>query len=246
MATIVITLVACGGTTNTNDTSKSDASENNQTTNKDTQQQEEPSSENGIFSEDFSLEFPDGMDGYTHKCIYTEDETWSYNETHYKDERGLVVDFKWEGPSEIGEEVNKNEFTLSLNDISHNYILRASRDGNNMNPDQIKAAISYFDKDSITTSDNNDGISYINGGFYNQATSDTKGVYTYAVSGEIDGVMYKGYNKLIIGVEKGCGYVFTYLEKESTYNDERAYKVIDSIDFWNMETVEWSDFIGSH
>lgn len=252
LTTMIVTLVGCSGEASTNDTSKSDVLENTQTSNEDTQtqneetQEQEQSTGNEIFSEQYGWKFPEDMEGYTNKYIYTEDDTWSYNETHFKSEYGVVMDFKWEGLREIGEEAYEHGRTLSLKDSSHNYILKAWCYNDNPNPDQMKAALSYFDKESIIATVEDNDISYVEGGFYNQSTSEMNGTYTFAVSGVIDGVVYKGYNKYILSVDNGCTYQFSYLEKESIYNDERAFKVINSIDFWKIETVEWSDFIGSH
>lgn len=242
LTTMIFTLVGCGGETNTKDTQKNDVIENSQTSNTETQtqneetQEQEQNSENEIFSEQFTWEFQEDLDGFSNKYVYTEDETWSYNETHYKNEHGVVMDFNWEGPSEIGEEAYESGRTLFLKDASHNYTLRAWCYNNNMSPDQLKAAISYYDKESITMTVEDSDVSYIDNGFYNQVTSDTKGVYTFAVSGEIDGIVYKGYNKYILSVDNHCGYQFSYLEKESIYNDERACKVIDSMTFgiWKL------------
>ena len=196
---------------------------------------EEPTIENGedeFYSDSYQWTFPESMDGFTDKFVYANDETMSFNCTHYVDPNGNEINFTWVGPTELGSNASlgRNGKTLNLGNSSGEYALRAFTTGE-LSPEDYEETINYS-KETIISFASSD-VSYIEDGYYNAIIEDNYLSYTFAVEGVGDNVNCQGYCHFIMDFENDACYQFTYLEDTSIYDDQRALSVVNSLEYWD-------------
>lgn len=188
------------------------------------------------YIDSYGWKFPNneyGTTGYTNK--YVIDENTSDCLTHVESPEG-TMDFVWSGPVELGENAGPTNNGVGLYTSNDNYELHAWYGGE---IDDEK-----FDKDLTfdqATWVSFNPIPYIENGYYNISTNDTLIEVFFEVSDD----EYKGYAYYIVDKEIGVCYQFCYVEKKSIYDDARAKRVIDSIDFAtnaipNYESIDLS------
>lgn len=184
------------------------------------------------FAPAFTWTFPDGMDGFTQKFLNEDYPEWSVNHTHYVAPNGNEMNFRWEGPAELGSHagLGNNGKTLYLENSSGEYALRAFTTGE-LSPEDYEETINYS-KETIISFASTD-VSYIEDGYYNAIIEDNYLSYTFAVEGVGDNANCQGYCHFILDFENGACYQFTYLEDISIYNDQRALSVVNSLEYWN-------------
>ena len=232
---LAVTLIGCGNSTNENVTPETNTEVTTETPTPDTTTPEVdvPETEVGdndvdvetFFSTSYALDFPEGMTGFTDKYVFSSDETWSLNNTHYVDNSGNTMNFEWEGPTELGEKATTTDSTLAL--LGGDYALFAWTYGYADGDFELCANMDKETWTSFTLLD----IPYVENGYYNVDISDN----TILTIFEVEGLEYKGYASCITDSNNKICYQFTYVEKIDSYNEERAMKVIESIKFWNYE-----------
>lgn len=166
--------------------------------------------------------FPDGLEGFTRKFLNEDYPEWSVNHTHYVAPNGNEMNFRWEGPAELGSNagLGNNGKTLNLENSS-----------GELSPEDYEETINYS-KETIISFASTD-VSYIEDGYYNAIIEDNYLSYTFAVEGVGDNANCQGYCHFILDFENGACYQFTYLEDISIYNDQRALSVVNSLEYWN-------------
>ena len=236
---IAATLIGCGNSTNENVTPETNTEVTTETPTPDTTTPEVdvPETEVGdndvdvetFFSTSYALDFPDGMTGFTDKYVFSSDETWSLNNTHYVDNSGNTMNFEWEGPTELGELATSVSTNLFLFSPNKDHMLIAYTTGA-LSPETYDETITYG-KDVITSFANNE-LKYVPEGYYNANVGDTYTTYTFAVKGDVNSDTYVGYAHYILDRNSGICYQFVYSEKEAIYDDARTLKLVNSIKIW--------------
>lgn len=187
-------------------------------TTEDTSENEEP-----VYEYSHTWAFPDGLEGFTRKFLNEDYPEWSVNHTHYVAPNGNEMNFRWEGPSGLGESANAGEKVLYL--YGENCELRAWTYGY---VDGDYESCLEMDK-ATWTGFAPDDIPYVEGGYYNVETTDDVIKVVFAVENE----NYKGYNCYITDSTNAICYQFAYHENIETYDDTRAMNVINSIMYWD-------------
>lgn len=174
--------------------------------------------------------------GFTEQLISTEDTSWAYNKTHYINPDGDTMNFSWEGPEKMGELVysTTSGTALIIKDSDANYALRAITTGET--PKDTFDATKLWSKEQIVACVHKD-VKYITDGHYSSNITDNVLEYTFAIQAEVDKKQHKGYAYFIMVRDTGLCYQFYYLENSDVYNEERALKVIDS-----LEPISEKDF----
>ena len=181
-----------------------------------------------FFKDAYSLEFPTGMTGFTDKYVFSSDETWSLNDTHYVDVDGNVMDFEWEGPTELGEKASVYANTLTLS--GGNYLMEIWY-GGTMTLEDITPCLEATKDVWITAIDSSYTIP--EDGYYKNEQIGNVVMITYEV---IDTINSKhGFVRLVNDADNGVAYNFMYLENENVYDTTRAMKVVESIKYWDYE-----------
>ena len=240
---IAATLIGCGNDTTkdeTNVTPNTEVTTETPTPETDVPEVDVPETEVGdsevdvenFFKDAYSLEFPTGMTGFTDKYVFSSDETWSLNDTHYVDVDGNIMDFEWEGPTELGEKATFVSTNLFLFSPNKDHMLIAYTTGA-LSPETYDETITYG-KDVITSFANNE-LKYVPEGYYNANIGDTYTTYTFAIKGDVNSDTYVGYAHYILDRNSGICYQFMYSEKETTYDETRALKLVNSIKIWTYE-----------
>lgn len=233
---LAVTLIGCGNSTNENVTPENtEVTTETPTPDTTTPEVDVPETEVGdndvdvetFFSTSYALDFPEGMTGFTDKYVFSSDETWSLNNTHYVDNSGNTMNFEWEGPAELGESAGTNGNTLSL--LGGNYTLWCWYPGEMglTNMDELNELLEV-DKEtwySLAT------ITPITDGYYDIERVDNMVYVTYAV--KENGMT--GYARFLANGETNNYYRFVYLENDTVYDDARAMKVVESIKYWDYE-----------
>lgn len=226
-------------TTSTNNTTTSNSSGNSseESTTINTSENTEPESilkPSGAIAYHFTSDVIGS--GFTEQLISTEDANWSYNKTHYINPDGDTMNFSWEGPEKMGELVysTTSGTALIIKDSDGNYALRAITTGEA--PKDTFDATKSWSKEQIVACVHKD-VKYIADGYYSSNISDNVLEYTFAIQAEVDKKQHKGYAYFIMVRDTGLCYQFYYLENSDVYDDERALKVIDS-----LEAISEKDF----
>lgn len=232
LATMVATMfVGCGDTNN-----KETTSNNNSEVIKETEDDESnlaldtSETPETITTHKVTLTFPEGMDGYTTKYVPVDDETWSYNETHYVATNGSVMNFKWNGPTELGEKAytGTDDLTLIMKNNTDEYALRAWF-GGELTLEELEDCLEYSKE--FWTSLSGPDTSFPEDGYYNVERKDNIVYVTHSVTTN----NATGYARYLCNGEEGSYYMFVYLEENSIYDSERALKVINSLGYWDIE-----------
>ena len=197
---------------------------------------EEPTTEDGedeFYSDSYQWAFPEsiGVEGFTDKFVYANDETMSFNCTHYIAKDGTEMNFSWVGPTELGEKADAGNTTLFLYGNDSAYELRAWN-GGELKLEELEECLA-LEKDVWTSLSGSD-VSYPENGYYNIERVDNIVYVTYAVKTDT----MNGYSYFICNGDAGNYYMFTYLENNEIYNDERALSVVNSLEYWTYNSGE--------
>lgn len=253
VAMLAMTLVGCGETTDTTDTTNNDTNvetdvevdaPTDDTVVEDTAdvpvvddaKDEANSNDDVVNGEDdkpvyeyaTTWEFPIGMDGFTNKYLNEEYPNWSVNYTHGVAANGNEMNFRWEGPIELGEIAGVNGNTIALSDSNNNFEISAWSFPISTNEE----ALSNYDKEEII-SWNASVTPYINGEYYEFIEEETTSRVIFKVTSNRNGVEYTGYACYVDNYETMVCYQMVYLENNETFDDSRALAVVKSFDFWN-------------
>lgn len=175
------------------------------------------------FSHSYGLEFNDGMEGFTDKYIYKDDETWAYNLTHFVSKSGNEINFAWNGPVEIGECATESDDMLGLyNKATDSYLMTWS----NVYSNDVYTEALNTSKETWTTYASGTGFEYTEDGFF-----DKKDGEQIRVTYQISGGGLEGFMLYLIDSTNEIYYVFVYVEKSEVFDYTRAIKVIESIEY---------------
>lgn len=176
--------------------------------------------------------FPDGLEGFTRKFLNEDYPEWSVNHTHYVAPNGNEMNFRWEGPAELGSNagLGNNGKTLNLGNSSGEYALRAFTTGE-LSPEDYEETINYS-KETIVSFASSD-VAYIEDGYYVATIEDNYLSYIFAIKGIDNNENHQGYCHFFMDFENNACYQFTYLEDISIYDDERALSVVNSLEYWD-------------
>lgn len=170
----------------------------------------------------------------SHYFISTTEEMGVY-ETTYTSSEGREMSFCWEGPVELMSVAAENNGSLYYEDTNNSYQLRAYA------LSESPAMLDYRTSEGIYVfnyEDNNEKIvsewlsyldeteNYVPGSSFDVAKRYYGNEIVFPITGEGG---YKGYAHYIFVGDTDRFYVFTYMEHESVYDEERALRVINSI-----------------
>ena len=174
--------------------------------------------------------------GFTDVDVYNDGSGWGQNHSQFKDfTMDRVTDFIWESPVELGDACfyrGKQPVRFVLRDYrwKWNQQLTVFYDGESQ-PTEVSA----IDKNRMVALADKK-TPYPDGGYYEVCETDYSIACTYAVENEKE----KGYERILILKENGLCCHFSYLEKNENYEDDRAKRIINSINFWNYIPAEES------
>ncbi len=155
--------------------------------------------------------------------------------TTYTSSEGREMSFCWEGPVELMSVAAENNGSLYYEDTNNSYRLRAYA------LPESPSMLDYVTSEGVypfNYQDNNEKIvsewlsyldeteCYVQGSSFDAAKRRYGNEVVFPITGENG---YKGYAHYIFEGNMDRFYVFTYMEHESVYDDERALHIINSI-----------------
>ena len=144
------------------------------------------------------------------------------------DINGNVMNFTWNGPSELGTIAGYSNKTLTLG--GGDYELRAWH-GGVMTMEYLADGVEGTKEEWTATTAKT--CTLPENGYYNVEQVGNCIVATYEV---IDNTTSShGIVRSLYDADQGAIYNFIYLENADVYNAERAMKVIESIEFWDYK-----------
>lgn len=253
VAMVAMTLVGCGSKTPTNETQNEAQSVEQQEPIEETTQEpieetipepieetiQEPIEETmpepvpeeqeevngGTFSNSYGLNFSEGIQGFTDKYVYSNDETTALNLTHFVSANGNEINFMWEGPVEIGEYSTESDDMLGLfNKASDSYLMTWS---NEYSYDTYSELLN-LPEDTWKTYAVGTGFEYKEDGFcVIKYGKELRATY------QITGSGFDGFMLYLIDSVNEVYYVFVYVEKSEIFDFSRALEVVESIEYWD-------------
>ena len=177
------------------------------------------------FSKSYGLEFSEGIQGFTDKYIYSDDETKALNLTHFVSANGNEMNFSWEGPVEIGEYSTENEDMLGLfNKTNDRYLMTWS---NEYSYDTYSELLN-LPEDTWKTYAIGTGFEYKEDGFcIIKHGKELRATY------QITGSGFDGFMLYLVDSVNEVYYVFVYVEKSEIFDFSRALEVVESIEYWD-------------
>lgn len=152
--------------------------------------------------------------GFTDVDVLKDEPEWGRNHTHLEDlSIDRSVDFIWESPLELGNAC----FYRKKQPVQ--FVLR---DSANRWKQQLTVFYAGKNEETEAASCADEGSCEVSETSYSTAC-------TFAVENKKE----KGYERILILKEDGSCYHFSYLEKLEYYDDDRARRIINSINFWN-------------
>lgn len=175
------------------------------------------------------IEFSDEIsaNGYTKKITDENDTKWRHNVSHIEFASGQVMDFYWEGPHTLGNIYGSSDTTFLYADPERiwRYELRARP--SDYYDGIINDAV-YMTKEKWVEKSS---VPYVDDGYFETRLEEDR----FEVIFEVANDEAKGYHYYFIDTENEIFYQFAYVENVNIYDDDRAWRVIDSIKFVNIK-----------
>ena len=172
--------------------------------------------------------------GFTNVDVFNNQSGWGQNHTHFVDSiNNNEMNFLWQSPTLLGDFCfynGRNPVQLILKDFQIRWNKKFIAYYFGEWPSDQSLFISK--EEAISLED--EKLPCLPDRYYNVEETGYSIAYTFAIGDK----KKKGYAKYLINKESRVCYKFYYVEKIDNYDEERALKVITSINFWNYFPVD--------